>query len=599
MVEGSEKGGEVVEVDITVDADRDADSSNNHSVGVKMEHSEPLDPVTDTNTNTEAAPPLDGVIPPATRSPYSSTPTKGFGLKKWRRIRRKDRVTPETETELEIETEKDMDRQKEKDSDSESTGRMLKRGSSNILNENNASPTLPTTATVATTTTPTAFVLPFPVTTNYSNGLADLDSNPNATFNSDNSEDNHSHSHSQRSNSKSSTAASVPKHAKHRVKNTGAKNMNQRIQSGKSQPQPDPSKKPRGGNGSVFFELDKESSPLSSMESDSRSSNSVLFRGLSDQVPTPNPLSFDEEDDEEDACHPLPPSPPCEQQPAEQSPVSPTRNKSLSPDSSDQLSSSANQVKSKDHQLPTDRDPLVDSILSLQSAQLALQKEVQKFEEIGRGIYSLCDDSEKTSGDPGYKTDRGSDGWNEFTQAYLIKYQRQLNEAEGSLREKEERIVELETTIRSMESTQDHVRRAMEQQYKRCIDMEAELQDLFKQKLEADIQSVVMTICTKDLMVKDQIKFSMEQTSVYSNQANSTRMGVDVENEAIRTQGMIQNPDTLDTNTSVVGDEELLKMQRGVVKFTKCLIIQLVLLVLVFALFVLQLVPKSAVVIPT
>lgn len=188
----------------------------------------------------------------------SPPPTKGFGLKKWRRIRRNDRVTKETESESE--------REKDYESDS-ATGRILKR----VLNTNENDGSIIFNA-----------------------GAAD----------SDNSED--SHSHSRRSSSKSSTAASYPKIPVKPSKNVLPNKLNLHS---------DPSKKARAP---LDLELDKDNSPLSSMESDSRSS-------------FPNPQ------------HPPPHLP-----------------------SHQQESPAVIGTKEED-------DPLVRSILMLQSAQLALQ----------------------------------------------------------------------------------------------------------------------------------------------------------------------------------------------------------------------------------
>ncbi|XP_021774029.1 WPP domain-interacting protein 1-like [Chenopodium quinoa] len=499
-----------------------------------------------------------------------SLTNKGYGLKKWRRIRRKDVVITK-ETELEKEKEKE----KEKDYDSDSTtGRMLKRGSANILNENDVSSMSP----------------------NHNNLAAVVVDTFNVGADSGNSEDSHSHSH--RSSSKSSTAASHPKlslRASSGSTQAHHPHLNQRRPNkpNLNQPQPQPQPQTQTHPDPIKKQKPRETSPLSSMESDSRSS----FR---DHLPTPNPSSFDADD----AANPHPLPPPSSQQQLP-STLTGTTNFALSSDSSDQLSSTAYHGNTK---LPTDRDPLLDSILLLQSAQLALQTEVQKFGEIGKGICSLCDDSDKTSGvpvpslsvDPLVYMENASDGWSEFNHAYLSKIvqtlERQLNEAEGSLKEKEQRIAELET-MRSMESPQERVRSTMEQQTKRYIEMEAELQDLFKKKLEAEVQSVVIARSSKDLSVLVEDKILREQISLSKEQAQSPKMTVSVENKAVMLQGQAEKSDAL--YGGILGGEEIQKMQKRVVKFTKCLTIQLVLLVLVFALFVMQLVPKSAVVVPT
>lgn len=230
--------------------------------------------------------------------------------------------------------------------------------------------------------------------------------------------------------------------------------------------------------------------------------------------------------------------------------------------------------------------------------------EVQKFGEIGKGICSLCDDSDKTSGIPAsMAVDFASDGFSEFNHVYLSKIiqtlERQLNEAKGSLKEKELKIAEHEAAMRNLESSQDRARSAIEQEPKRCIEMEAELEDLFKQKLEVEVQSVVITRSTKDssVLVEDWIKLLGVQKSVPPEQTQSPRMVINAENKAVMQQGQAEKLDT--HNTGIVDGKESLKMRRGVVKFTICLSIQLVLLVFVFTVFVLQLGPKSTVVVPT
>jgi hypothetical protein len=49
----------------------------------------------------------------------------------------------------------------------------------------------------------------------------------------------------------------------------------------------------------------------------------------------------------------------------------------------------------------------------------------------------------------------------------------------------------------------------------------------------------------------------------------------------------------------MIGTEEVLKMQRRVCKITSCFFIQFIFLVMVFWLFVLQLSPRSGMVVPT
>ena len=225
-----------------------------------------------------------------TTKPSTSSSTKGFGLKKWRRIKRRDHHVPDSPV---------KDKDKDSDSDSNSTGRMLKRGSANILNENkDTSSAVPIPISI-----PIPIPIPIPIS---------IPGTFNAGADSDNSDDTHTH----RSSSKSSTKAQLFRdktRTKILTKNTAKS--------------PDPSKKARGN-----VNNHKEFSSISSFESDSISCNSV-----NNQIPIP-PLQLD-------------------------SSPKPTH-------SSDQLSSNANK----------DRDPLADSIIMLQAAQLALQTGINSIQ---------------------------------------------------------------------------------------------------------------------------------------------------------------------------------------------------------------------------
>merc|ERR1712137_1260826 len=95
------------------------------------------------------------------------------------------------------------------------------------------------------------------------------------------------------------------------------------------------------------------------------------------------------------------------------------------------------------------------------------------------------------------------------------------------------------------------------------------------------------------VFVEDKFKLLREQISLSKEQTQSPRMT----NKGVMLQRQAEKSDAM--YSGILSGEEIQKMQKRVVKFTKCLIMQLVLLVLVFALFFMQLVPNSAVVVPT
>ncbi|KAL9230061.1 hypothetical protein vseg_005454 [Gypsophila vaccaria] len=487
--------------------------------------------------------------------------SKGRGLKKWRRLRREVSRDPI--------------------SNPDST-KVLKRGSANILDVKK-----PNDGSVSSTN---AFAT--------GPGHADLFSSPAqssdyklplvTTFSAgaDDSEDR---------SSKSSTAASVPKfrhdvtkpaahhqREKHRVKNVSGRHSNSsgQRQLGKGHGQTDTSKKPRGES----INEEGENS-LSSMESDSRSYSTAFLRGSSsvnsDRVQSGRSANYDEEDAYDQQTS--------EVQSSKELQDGHSKNGEVSPDGSAELSCGANNGKSKDHQVSRDCEPLLNSILMLQSAQEALEREVQMFKEIGKGVNSLCDNSSKATGmfvGPEDGADR----------SYVQTLEIELNEAQVRLKEKDIKVIELENTIKTMDeesSPQADGRNTMDMQHNLWKAMQTELETLFKLKVEAEVQYVAMMGSRKDLgtFFEDQIKLLKDQKYESSRASIS-----DAGNKGSISQGQTK----LDNlHTKITEDEEFQTIQNRYVKYRSYLFVQSLLLILVVGLFLLRVLPKSATVVPT
>ncbi|KAH9618179.1 hypothetical protein KSS87_003928, partial [Heliosperma pusillum] len=460
-------------------------------------------------------------------SPNSPQTTKGLGLKKWRRIRRE--VT------------------KDPTSNVDST-KVLKRGSSTISDVKKSND-----GSVSSTC---AFV--------NSPGHVELFSNPTSsssytgalgtTFSAgaDDSDDR---------SSKSSTAASAPKYKhdhqreKHRLKNVSGRHLNssgQRPQLAKGQAQVDTSKKPRGER----IKVDNENS-LSSMESDSRNYSSVFRRGSSsvnsDQVQSAN---YNEEDDNDQLTSEVQ-----DYKKLLAAAAGHRKNGNFSPDRSAELSCSANMGRSKDQQVSSDCEPLMNSIMLLQSAQEALEREVHLFKEIGKGVRSLCDDSSRVTGvsahsmfmGPEASVDHRYSSNEEFN--HVQNLENQLEEAQVRLKEKDLKVIELKKMVKTMiteSSPQADKRGPIEFQHNLWQEMEAEQESVFKLKVEAEVQHVVMTGSINDLgvLIEDQIKFLRDQ-----NFDASRKLIADVRNEG----SILQGQANLDTD--MTEDEQLQNMR--------------------------------------
>lgn len=388
---------------------------------------------------------------------------------------------------------------------------------------------------------------------------------------SDNSEDR---------SSRSSTAASVPKN---RMRTLSGKNMVpsvQRSQPGKSRI--DTGKKHRGER----VKVEKENSQ-SSMESDSRSSNVVFMQGTTSVTSngrhSGKSMNYDAANSDEARDG--------EQHFGEEQTCYNKENdgefETLSQeDLAADLSWEVREDKVENHGSSTDPDPLFESIHTLQSAQEQLEKEIQKLREIGTEPASNFEDST-------VETTLPSEFASGFSETEVVSLKQNLNlleskleEANAELRVKEAKVIELESVLKSNESP-NH------------IEMEAELEGLFKQKIEAEVEYLAISRTIEKLRADavDHFALFKEQNTLASEQAQVLDELGDVESKAAKLKTQAEKLET--KYEDVVLTEEVLRLQNRVCQVTSCLFMQLILLVLVFVFFLLQLSPHYEGVVPT
>lgn len=273
------------------------------------------------------------------------TPTKGFGLKKWKRIRRNVVRDPNSSADL---------------------SKVLKRGLSGSGNANLSENQRDVKEKNEGSSNMFGNVV-------FSDGYAIRGSSSDSRYavgsgfvvgtDSENSEDR---------SSKSSTAASEPKvrHEKSRNRSTNSKNLPnnaQRVQQGKGRVES--SKKP-GGGGRVKIEQENS---LSSMESDSRSSNfkQGIFTVTSNGKHSGKPYAYDGGNSGEAHTNEH------FTEGAEASYVNDNigEDEDLLPENlAANLSWDVHEEKSENNQSTTIEDPLIESIRSLQAVQEALEE---------------------------------------------------------------------------------------------------------------------------------------------------------------------------------------------------------------------------------
>ncbi|GFZ12854.1 WPP domain interacting protein 2 [Actinidia rufa] len=232
------------------------------------------------------------------------------------------------------------------------------------------------------------------------------------------------------------------------------------------------------------------------------------------------------------------------------------------------------------HRSSTDRDPLVESIQTLLSAQEELEKEVQKLREIGTQHVSLCDGSTNGSSLPsGFasldsRIDEATSSELTQSSSHLLEtrvaslkhstnpLESKLEEANNMIKVKEAKVIELEYALKSNESLKEEMSSTIESQHEKYRDVEAELEGLFKQKIEAEVEYLAIASTNQKLRVasEDQVALFEEQKTLASEQAQILNELGDVESKAEMLKRQAEKLETY--YEDVVGTEQVLKLEK-------------------------------------
>lgn len=181
-----------------------------------------------------------------------------------------------------------------------------------------------------------------------------------------------------------------------------------------------------------------------------------------------------------------------------------------------------------------------------------------------------------------------------------VKYLKSnLEEAKAMLKVKETRVAELEANLNGGKSPKEESADTIELQQANARGIETELEGLFKQKIEAEIEYLALTRTTQKLRVAagDQVPLFEEQEALAGEQVQMLNKLGEAESKAAMLKKHLEELEKY--RGDILRTEEVLKMQRRVCKVMSCFSIQLILLFLVFWLFVLQLSSHSGLVVPT
>lgn len=162
-----------------------------------------------------------------------------------------------------------------------------------------------------------------------------------------------------------------------------------------------------------------------------------------------------------------------------------------------------------------------------------------------------------------------------------------LVEARTMLKLKEAKISELEAIISNSSRNE-------------AGSIETELESLFKQKLEAEVEFLVISKAVRNQKTAAQISLLEEQKAIAKTQAEmANKNGCAPKKAALPNCEDERSQNYSENIIATADDDETVKLPKEVFKYTWCFFLQLVLLVLVVGLFLLQLSPHQAEVIPT
>lgn len=170
----------------------------------------------------------------------------------------------------------------------------------------------------------------------------------------------------------------------------------------------------------------------------------------------------------------------------------------------------------------------------------------------------------------------------------------ELDEARALLVAKESKVAELEATVDSRNSPKQGLGgNAIELEEKKYREIEKEIESLFKQRIEAEIEYLAITRVTHSLkaFAEKQATVLKEQEAVAEEQAQVVNKLGDVEKKALNLKKEAEELEKY--SGGILGMEEVLDTQRGVYKVTWCFCVQFILLVLVIWFFFLQFSPPN------
>lgn len=258
--------------------------------------------------------------------------------------------------------------------------------------------------------------------------------------------------------------------------------------------------------------------------------------------------------------------------------------------------------------LQSDVDPLAESIMLLKVAHEALENEIQKLAEIKDATPTI-------DGDLYYQFDETEGSSTATLEAHLIELsekiehlERKLEEASATAKAKEMKVLELEAILTNTNPTKKEAGSSDVQFLQReYATVELELENSLKNKIQAEIEYLIITRTTRNwkVLFEDQVALFEEQKSMLKDQLQDQLLDQSQmihklkDNEKMVTT-LKDRVEKLEASCSeLLKTEKVLKLQNRAFRYSICFFVQLVMCCIALVLFIVHLLPPPDGFVPT
>ncbi|KAG6476273.1 WPP domain-interacting protein 1-like isoform X1 [Zingiber officinale] len=248
------------------------------------------------------------------------------------------------------------------------------------------------------------------------------------------------------------------------------------------------------------------------------------------------------------------------------------------------LSREVNDAKNASGQQGPELDPIfLESIDSLQTTKEALEKEIQKIEELRKG--NTFDDYDSQYEDIEGVSPTNIEGNSVELNQKIEHLKWKLGEAIADAKVKELKLNELEAANKDVSSSELSI---LQEKLK---EMEVDFENLLEKKIEAEIQYLMMKRTTESwrVLTEDHIALCEEKNIQSEEQSKAMLTQKNLNNKIVV---LSKKAEELVEDLSIT--KEALRLQRQVAKYSFCLFVQILILCIALALFIAYVLPPPS-----